>query len=93
MANEPRVVQRLERIKINANKYMALIEANPDDERIPQWNTRLQDMLRGIVVLEHEAAAVELKAKQAENPGGVHIEVPLAQFTLKQNVPSVAEEA
>ncbi len=93
MANEPRVVQRLERIKINANKYMALIANNPDDERVPQWNVRLQDMLRGIVVLEHEAAAAELKAKQAEKPGGVHIKVPLAQFTLKTDAPSVAEEA
>ena len=90
MTDEPREVQRLERMKINANKYMALIKDNPDDKLVPNWNKRLQDMLRGIQVLVHEAAAAKLKAEQ-KKPGGVHIEVPLGLFQLKSDTPFVAD--
>jgi len=90
MAHEPREAQRLERMKQNANKYMALIEKNPDDKMVPRWNERLQDMLRGIKVLIHEVAAAKLKEEQ-KKPGGVHIEVPVGAFILKSNTPSVAE--
>ena len=87
---EPREVQRLERMKQNANKYMALIKNNPDGVEVPHWNERLQDMLRGIQVLIHEVAAAELK-KEQKKPGGVHIEVPVGQFILKSDTPSVAD--
>ncbi len=90
MANEPREVQRLERMKQNANKYMALIENNPDHEMVPRWNERLQDMLRGIKVLVLEVEAAKLKAEQTK-PNGVHIEVPVGAFILKSDTPSVAD--
>lgn len=90
MANESREAQRFERLKQNANKYMALIENNPNDEMVSRWNERLQDMLRGIQVLVHEIAAAELKAEQSK-PGGVHIEVPVGKFILKSDTPSVAD--
>ena len=87
---EPREVQRLERMKQNANKYMALIEADPDNEMVSRWNDRLQDMLRGIQVLELEVTAAKLKEEQ-KKPGGVHIEVPVGNFKLKSDTLSVAE--
>jgi len=89
MSNEPREVQRLERLKINANKYMKLIEENPDSDQMKLWSARLQDMLRGIELLVHEAAAAKVKAEQKD--GGVHIKVPAAHFELKSDTPSVAE--
>ena len=87
---EPREIQRLERMKQNANKYMDLIERHPTHENVKRWQKRLQDMLAGIELTELEAAAVILKSKQAT--GGVHIEVPAHQFKLKSTTPSMAEE-
>ena len=68
---------------------MKLIKDNPDSDQMAHWNRRLQDMLGGIELLIHEAAAAEVKAKQ--KAGGVLIEVPLGQFKLKTDAPSVAE--
>jgi len=91
MSNEPREVQRLERLKQNANKYMKLIDENPDSSSLPIWENRLQDMLRGIEVLKHEVAVAILKQEEKQ-PGGVHIQVPAAHFALKPLVPGVTEE-
>ncbi len=86
MADEPRSVQRLERIKKNANKFMAILEKDPDNK---QAQTRLQDMLRGIELLQFQAAAEAVKDKHAK--GGVHIKVPVMRFELKSSTPAVQE--
>lgn len=86
MADEPRSVQRLDRIKRNANKYMKVLKNDPDNKNAQK---RLQDMLRGIELLEFEAAAEEAKSKHAK--GGVHIKVPAMHFTLKADPPAVSE--
>ncbi len=85
MADEPRSMQRLERIKINANKYMAVLKLDPNNENAQK---RLQDMLRGIELIQFEAAADAVKEKHAK--GGVHIEVPPTKFKLKSDKPAVA---
>jgi len=87
---EAREVQRLERMKINANKYMQLIDENPDSLSLSIWEDRLQDMLRGIKVLALEVETALLKKEP--KPGGVHIKVPAAHFELKALTPEVAEE-
>ncbi len=86
MADEPRSVQRLERIKINANKYMKVLEKDPDNENAQK---RLQDMLRGIELLQFQAAADAVKDKHKK--GGVHIKVPVMRFELKSDAPAVSE--
>ena len=85
---EPREVQRLERMKVNANKYMSALEANPNDKNAAK---RLQDMLAGIELCQFEAAAATVKEEQKK--GGVHIEVPAAHFALKKLPPVAVEEA
>lgn len=85
---EPRDVQRLERMKANANKYMVALDADPNDENAAK---RLQEMLAGIQLCEFEAAAAMVKEEQ--KAGGVHIEVPVAHFALKALPVEAAEEA
>ena len=86
MSNEPRAVQHMRRLQINANKYMAVLKNDPDNK---QAAARLQDMLRGIELVQFEAAAAAVKKKHAQ--GGVHIEVPVQQFAIKLAEPAVSE--
>ncbi len=86
MSEEPRAVQHLRRLKINANKYMAVLENDPENEKAA---SRLQDMLRGIELAEVEAAAAHIKEKQSQ--GGVLIKVPVQHFAIKPTEPAVSE--
>lgn len=90
MANEPRAVQQLERMKINANKYMDRVTNFPDHPSIDRWKERLQEMLQSIQIFEHEAKAAAVRLNQ--KAGGVNIEVPATHFALKSSVPEVAPE-
>ena len=65
---------------------MAFVESDHDNE---QAERRLQDMLRGIELVQFEAGAAAVKKKHAQ--GGVHIEVPVQQFAIKPAEPAVSE--
>ncbi len=90
-ANAPRVVQRLYRVKLAANKMMDRIN-NPDlpDSKKVTWRWKLQEYLADIAAMEHEAAAVIVRA--AMEKGGVNIEVPVANFGFKKQTPKTPKE-
>ncbi len=83
MADDPREIQRLERMKVNANKFMAILDKDPDNEQAAK---RLQEMLQGIELCQFEAAAAAVKEKQKK--GGVNIEVPVVRFEVKSHSPA-----
>ncbi len=86
MADEPRAVQSLERLKISANKFMARIKADSSDTRASEL---LQEKLRDIELVQLEAAAAEVKEKQKK--GGVNIKVPVHDFSVKPRTPVTPE--
>lgn len=87
MAEEAREIQRLHRMKVNANKFMDRIEKHPEHEKIPVWSKRLKELTGGIAVAEHEAAAAAVKA-ELEKPG-VEIKVPVKHFAVEESAPAV----
>ncbi len=86
---EPREVQRLDRMMQNANKFMDRIAAHPEHEKVPRWTECLKELVLGIEVAEHEAAAAKVKQKQ--KTGGVDIQVPAHHFVRQSDEPVVAE--
>ncbi len=90
VAEEPRPIQRLRRMKISANKFMDRIADHPKHEKVLVWTKRLQELVAGISVAEHEAAAAEVKKEQKK--GGVNIKVPVHHFAVKSNEPEAVAE-
>jgi len=84
---EPREIQRLQRMKINANKFMDRIAVHPEHDKVPAWTKRLQDLVAGIAITEHEAAAAAVKKELAKE--GVEIKVPVKHFAVAATEPVV----
>jgi len=89
MADEPREVQRLRRMKIGANKKMDQLEKFPDHPKAPRWMERLKEFTASIAVAEHEAAAATIKSELAKE--GVEIKVPTKHFVVTPLEPVNAE--
>lgn len=82
---EPKEVQRLERMKVYANKLMDRVEHEPGHPKAPLWDAKLQQTLLNMQVMKHEAAAAAAKAEH--KAGGVRIEVPTKHFATRVNTP------
>jgi len=87
MVDEPREVQRLHRMKVNANKFMDRIAVHPEHSKISVWTKCLKDLVAGIAIAEHEAAAAQVKQELAKE--GVEIIVPVKHFAVEATEPAV----
>ena len=86
---EAKSIQRLERMKIYANKLMDRAKNEPDHPKSKLWDAKLQQTLLNMQVMEHEAAAAVVKEKH--KAGGVRIEVPTKHFSVKAEAPGAVE--
>lgn len=85
---EPRAIQRLQRMKIMANKKMDQIADHPKHRKALRWVERLKELVAGIAIAEHEAAAAQVKAELAKP--GVEIKVPVKHFAVDVSEPAVS---
>lgn len=84
----PRNIQRVERMKLQYNKYVERLENHPKHLKAANWLKRMRELIADIAATELRAQAdeVEIQAKKA----GVNIEVPLQKFGLREAEPQEA---
>lgn len=87
MAEIPRAVQRLHRMKVASNKFIDRIAQSPEDENVPLWTRKLREFVVDIAVMEHEAKAAAIKS-ELKKPG-VEIKVPTQHFGVDATSPAV----
>ncbi len=78
--------QRVERMKIQCNKLVDRIEANPKNPKVPFWRAHYAELVSDIERTIARAAADE--AEKKEKKEGVNINVPLHKFGLATTEPT-----
>ncbi len=72
--------QRVERMKMQCNKLVDRIKADPDNPKVPLWRKRYAELVSDIE--RTVARSIVDKAEEKEKKEGVNIDVPLHRFGL-----------